>query len=142
MLPADFHLTVTAHFEGRTLFGGEPFAIVDLSERAAARIRAWIEGDPVGEDGALARALVLANLAQPVPPATISPPVSVVIPVRDRSIARLLAALDAAEVIVVDDASTGDTVRREAQAAGARYLRRAVRGGAGVGGVFGGGGGE
>ena len=132
MLPADFHLTVTAHFEGRTLFGGEPFAIVDLSERAAARIGAWIEGDPVGEDGALARALVLANLAQPVPPPGASPPVSVVIPVRDRSIARLLAALDAAEVIVVDDASAGDTVRREAQAAGARYLRRAVRGGAGA----------
>lgn len=109
MLPADFHLTVTAHFEGRTLFGGEPFAIVDLSERAAARIGAWIEGDPVGEDGALARALVLANLAQPVPPPGASPPVSVVIPVRDRSIARLLAALDVAEVIVVDDRSSDGT---------------------------------
>jgi mycofactocin glycosyltransferase len=128
MLPADFHLTLTAHFEGRTLLGGEPFAIVHLSERAAARIRAWVEGDPVGEDGALARALVSANLAQPVPPARAAPPVSVVIPVRDRSIARLLRALDSDDVIVVDDASTSDVPRSEA--AGVRYIRRAVQGGA------------
>ena len=95
MLPADFHLTLTAHFEGRTLLGGEPFAIVELSDRAAARIRAWVDGDPVGEDGALARALVSANLAQPVPPSRPRVPISVVIPVRDRSIAALLAATPA-----------------------------------------------
>jgi GT2 family glycosyltransferase len=130
MLPADFHLTVTAHFEGRTLLGGEPFAIVDLSERAAARVRAWIDGAPVGEDGALARALVHANLAQPVPPARDSPPVTVVIPVRDRSIARLLAALDADDVIVVDDGSSTGVVREEA--VGVRYVRRDVSGGAGA----------
>ena len=118
---------LTAHFEGRTLLGGEPFAIVrPLRARRGARIRAWIEGDPVGEDGALARALVRANLAQPVPPARAAPPVSVVIPVRDRSIARLLAALDADDVIVVDDASAAR--RRRAEAAGARYMRRARAG--------------
>jgi hypothetical protein len=128
MLPADFHLTLTAHFEGRTLLGGEPFAVVELSARAAARIRAWTAGDPVGADGALARALVRANLAQPVAPAGPLPDVSVVIPVRDRSIARLLAALDADDVIVVDDASTTDAVREEA--AGVRYVRRATQGGA------------
>src|SRR4051794_24501577 len=128
MLPADFHLTLTAHFEGRTLLGGEPFAVVELSARAAARIRAWTAGDPVGADGALARALVRANLAQPVAPAGPLPDVSVVIPVRDRSIARLLAAVDADDVIVVDDASTTDAVRDEA--AGVRYVRRATQGGA------------
>jgi mycofactocin system glycosyltransferase len=128
MLPADFHIILTAHFEGGTLLGGEPFAIVDLSDRAAARIRGWVEGDPVGDDGALARALVRANLAQPVPPARAAPPVSVVIPVRDRSISRLLGALESDDVIVVDDASSSDLVRDEA--AGVRYVRRETQGGA------------
>jgi glycosyltransferase involved in cell wall biosynthesis len=128
MLPADFHLTLTAHFEGRRLLGGEPFALVELSARAAARIQAWVAGDPVGADGALARALVHANLAQPLPPARPLPPVSVVIPVRDRSIAPLLAALESDDVIVVDDASSTGVVREEA--AGVRYVRRDVQGGA------------
>ena len=76
----------------------------------------------------------MCNLAQPVPPAGELPPVSVVIPVRDRSIARLLSALDAAEVIVVDDASDdGEALRAEAEAAGARYLRRATDGRRGSG---------
>jgi mycofactocin system glycosyltransferase len=132
MLPPDFRLALDARFEGRTLLGGEPFAIVHLGERAAAQIRAWVDGAPVGEGGALARALVLANLAQPTPPALASaPPVTVVIPVRDRSIARLLAALDVAEVIVVDDASVdGVALRREAEAVGARYVRLARQCGA------------
>jgi glycosyltransferase involved in cell wall biosynthesis len=134
MLPPDFGLTIDARFEGRTLLGGEPFSIVHLSERAAGQIRAWGEGAPVGDSGALARALVRANLAQPRPPApAMTPAVTVVIPVRDRSIARLLAALDVAEVIVVDDASAdGSALRREAEASGARYVRRETRGGAGA----------
>jgi glycosyltransferase involved in cell wall biosynthesis len=133
MLPPDFHLKVGARLEGRTLLGGEPYAIVHLGDRAAAQIRAWSEGAPVGDGGELARALVRANLAQPTPPSRPSPPVSVVIPVRDRSVSRLLAALDVAEVIVVDDASAdGESLRREASAAGAKYVRRDVRGGAGA----------
>jgi mycofactocin system glycosyltransferase len=128
MLPEDFHLTLTCHFEGRRLLGGEPFALVQLSERAAARIRAWVEGDPVGSGGALARELVRANLAQPVPPSLPLGEVSVVIPVRDRSIAALLRVLDADDVIVVDDASTTDIVRDEA--VGVRYIRRPLQGGA------------
>ena len=72
-----------------------------------------------------------ANLAQPVPPRVPLPPVTAVVPVRDRSVARVLAALDVAEVIVVDDASAnGEAIRAEAEAAGARYVRRAERGGA------------
>src|SRR3954447_5389278 len=129
-LPPDFHLTVSARLEGALLLGGEPFQIVRLSPRSLARVRAWNDGAPVGADGALARALVMANLAQPVPPPATFP-VSVVIPVRDRPVARLLAALESDDVIVVDDASRdGESVRREAENAGARYIRRAVRGGA------------
>ena len=40
-----------------------------LRPESLARIRAWMAGAPVGDGGALARALVMANLAQPVPPA-------------------------------------------------------------------------
>ncbi len=115
------------------LIGGEPFQLVRLQEESLARIHAWTAGAPVGDGGALARALVMANLAQPSPPAR-SVPVSAVIPVRDRSVARLLAALEGFDdVIVVDDASVdGDSVRREAENARAHYIRREVRGGAGA----------
>ena len=131
MLPRSFHLTLDARLEGSTLVGGEPFALVRCGDAVLERIRAWQAGAAVGEDGALARALVRANLAQPVPPKQPLPPVTAVVPVRDRSIAPLLAALDVAEVIVVDDASLeGEALRAEAEAAGARYLRRPERGGA------------
>src|SRR5699024_3159974 len=120
MLPATFRLRI----DGPVALGGEPFALARVSDDAARRIEAWRAGGPVGDGGALARALVRCNLAQPVPPPAELPHVSVVIPVRDRSIARLLRALDVAEVIVVDDASRDrDSLRAEADAAGARYLR-------------------
>src|SRR6478735_4981054 len=132
-LPADFYLTVTARLIADILIGGEPFQLARLRTESLARIRAWMAGAPVGDGGSLARALVMANLAQPVPPAA-SFAVSAVIPVRDRSIARLLEALEAVDdVIVVDDASLdGDSVRREAETARAHYIRRDVRGGAGA----------
>jgi mycofactocin system glycosyltransferase len=129
MLPATFRLRI----DGPVVLGGEPFALARVSDEAALRIEAWRAGEPVGDGGALARTLVSCNLAQPVPPPGELPPVSVVIPVRDRSIARLLRALDVAEVIVVDDASQApDALRAEAEAAGARYLRRDRPGGAGA----------
>jgi len=131
MLPANFHLTLQARLEGTTLLGGEPFAIVRLSDEAARRVREWRDGAAVGDGGALARALVMANLAQPRPPVEALPQVTAVIPVRDRSLTRLLIALDVAEVIVVDDASAdGESIRTEAEAAGARYIRRERQGGA------------
>src|SRR3954470_9322118 len=68
-------------------------------------MEAWRAGAPVGAAGALARALVMANLAQPLPPPAAFP-VTVVIPVRDRPITRLIEALDVDEVILFDDAST------------------------------------
>src|SRR3954451_16553664 len=67
-LPADFRLTLTARREADLLLGGEPFALVRLRPETAAQIDAWSEGAPVGEAGALARTLVMANFAQPVPP--------------------------------------------------------------------------
>jgi mycofactocin glycosyltransferase len=129
MLPANFRLRL----DGPVTMGGEPFALHRFDEADARCIEAWRDGAPVGSRRTLARALVRANLAQPVPPPGPHPPVSVVIPVRDRSIARLLDAVEVDEVIVVDDASVrGDALRAEAEAAGARYLRRDVRGGAGA----------
>ena len=54
--------------DGDLLLGGEPFQLVRLKPESAAHIRAWEAGEPVGDGGALARALVMANLAQPLPP--------------------------------------------------------------------------
>ncbi len=116
-VPAGFGLRLTARMDGDTLLGGEPFQLVRLKPESAARIRAWEAGEPVGDGGALARDLVMANLAQPLPP-PLDAKVSVVIPTRDREV---LPHVDADEVIVVDDAST-----RPVPGA----LRREVRGGA------------
>jgi mycofactocin system glycosyltransferase len=111
-LPDGFTISLTGRREGDLLIGGEPFTIA----RADAPPR-W---------------LVMRNLAQPIPPPAPAPPVTAVIPVRDRAIDDLLAALDVAEVIVVDDASDGTAVRDAAERAGARYIRRDTRGGAGA----------
>ncbi len=111
-LPDGFTIALTARREADLLIGGEPFTIV--------------RGDPSP------RWLVMRNLAQPIPPPSPAPPVTAVIPVRDRPIERLLEALDVAEVIVVDDASESTAVREAAERAGARYIRRETRGGAGA----------
>ena len=65
MLPATFRLRL----DGPVTLGGEPFAITRVGEDAARRIEAWRAGEPVGDGGALARTLVMCNLAQPLPPA-------------------------------------------------------------------------
>lgn len=99
---------------GRVLVGGTPFRLLRLSEAGARLLDRWSAGEPlragVGER-ALARRLVDASLAHPVPPGDGGPAptdVSVVIPVRDDtvSLAETIAALgDVREVIVVDDGS-------------------------------------
>jgi mycofactocin system glycosyltransferase len=136
-LPSGFRLELdpSTRLErgGAVLLGGEPFALVRLGPDQMARVQAWRDGAPVSDGGTLARVLVERNLAQPVPPPAPLPPVTAVVPVRDRpaALARLLAALDAAETIVVDDGSLdGDAIRAVAERAGARYLRRGTRGGA------------
>ncbi len=112
-LPDGFTTSLDARREGDLLIGGEPFTIA----RA----------------GAAPRWLVMRNLAQPIPPPCVPPPVTAVIPVRDRAIDDLLAALDVAETIVVDDAaSNGAELRNAAARAGARYNRRETQGGVGA----------
>lgn len=117
-VPSDFRLRLSARLDADTLLGGEPFQLVRLTPASLARIRAWEAGEPVGDGGALARELVMANLAQPIPP-PLRAKVSVVIPTRDRI--PLARDLDVDEVIVVDDASATPTPDA---------LRRATRGGA------------
>jgi mycofactocin glycosyltransferase len=82
-LPPDFHLALdpATRADGRTLYGGEPYMRLRLDARQARTLAAWRAGEPVGEDGALARALTEHNLAQPLPPPSAAP-VDIVIPVR------------------------------------------------------------
>jgi mycofactocin system glycosyltransferase len=132
-LPPGFRLSIEARLErdGTLLLGGEPFALVRLTEADAASVAAWRAGAPVGDDpGArrLARALVARNLAQPVPPPASGPAVSAVIPAHDPPVSfeRLLAALRATpevcQIVVVDDGSADPGAVRRA-AAGAELVR-------------------
>ncbi|MDT3446257.1 glycosyltransferase [Pseudofrankia sp. BMG5.37] len=136
-LPAGFHVQcdpeTTVLSRGKVLLGGSPLRLLTLSVTGGGVWEALLAGRPVGEAGpgagTLARRLVEAGLAHPVPPAP-SPgraaDVTAVIPVRDhaRGLGRLIAALAGrcAEVIVVDDGST-DGTGEAAAAAGARVLR-------------------
>jgi mycofactocin system glycosyltransferase len=108
VLPSDFRLALdpATIVHGDALLGGTPFRLVRLSAGQAATVAGWREGAPVGAEGALARALVHANLAQPIPPeagdgAPRREDVTVVVPARDRDVAHLAAP----GAIVVDDGS-------------------------------------
>ena len=133
MLPADFHLTTRrAPFEGGRLLGGEPFAIVRLRpRRRGAHPRVARRATPVGERR---RARPRARDREPGAagaPARAAPPVTAVIPVRDRSIAPPARGArrrrgDRGRRRVDD----GEAIRARGEAAGARYLRREPHGGA------------
>jgi GT2 family glycosyltransferase len=71
VIPSDFRLALdpATIVHGDLLLGGTPFGLVRLSGAQKAAVDRWRRGEEVGEDGALARALVHANLAHPVPPA-------------------------------------------------------------------------
>jgi len=71
VIPSDFRLTLdpATIVHGDALLGGTPFRLVRLSREQKRAVDRWREGGLVGDDGALARALVHANLAQPHPPA-------------------------------------------------------------------------
>ncbi|HTF07841.1 MAG TPA: mycofactocin biosynthesis glycosyltransferase MftF [Asanoa sp.] len=142
-LPAGFGVRLdpwTMTRDGGVLLGGAPFQIVRLSLAHLSLVESWQAGSLVDDDGgALARALVAAGLAQPVPPsAAVRPSVSVVVPVKDRPgpLARLLRAIRDAEatdpvheIVVVDDGSADPRAHAEvAAAAGATLVRRAVCG--------------
>jgi mycofactocin system glycosyltransferase len=70
VIPSDFRLALdpATIVHGDALLGGTPFRLVRLSREQRAAVERWRSGGPVGADGALARALVHANLAQPLPP--------------------------------------------------------------------------
>ncbi|WP_051324839.1 mycofactocin biosynthesis glycosyltransferase MftF [Candidatus Solirubrobacter pratensis] len=122
VLPSDFRVALdpATIVRGDALLGGTPFRLVRLSAAQRAAVEAWREGAPVGDDGALARALVHANLAQPIPPGRPRFPgpddVTIVVPARDRDVAHLTAL--APRVIVVDDGSRvpipGAAIRHDA----------------------------
>jgi mycofactocin system glycosyltransferase len=115
VIPSDFRLALdpATIVHGDALLGGTPFRLVRLNRAQKAAVERWRDGGPVGDDGALARALVHANLAQPIPPAGHVPAdVTVVVPTRDRDVSHL------PDVVVVDDGSrtpiAGAAVRHEA----------------------------
>jgi mycofactocin system glycosyltransferase len=121
---------------GTVLVGGSPYRLLRLGPAGARHVARWWAGEPVAGPPAvqaLARRLLAAGLAHPVPAAGPGPDgVTVVIPVRDRTpeLRLCLAGLRGCRVIVVDDGSRDPAaVASVAAAAGARCLHRAVNGG-------------
>src|SRR3954454_14334356 len=119
---------------GRVVDGGSPWRMLRLSPRGADLVAQLVDGAPVvgDADGLLARRLVEAGLAHPLPAVMTSPSLSVVVPVRDRAVELddCLAALSPLPVVVVDDGSRdagsiADVARRH----GARLVRRSSSGG-------------
>ena len=116
---------------GRTLLGGSPLRLLRLSDAGARVVDDLAGGAPVGTDPArqrLARRLLDAGLAHPVPRARPDLSVAVVVPVRDHAddLGTLLDQLDAdgmPEVLVVDDGSTDAGAVMEAVAGRAAVVR-------------------
>jgi len=94
---------------GRVVDGGSPWRMMRLSRRGAEIVARLLGGAAVGDttEGVLARRLVEAGLAHPLPRATSSPSMTVVVPVRDRAgeLDDCLARLAPLPVVVVDDGS-------------------------------------
>src|SRR3954454_7989064 len=114
---------------GRVVDGGSPWRMLRLSSRGSEVAVRLLDGGPVaGEaDGALARRLVEAGLAHPLPPALDAPlSLSVVVPIRDRAdeLHRCLEALNGLDVVVVDDGSDDESAVAEVAA---RHHARVIR---------------
>jgi mycofactocin system glycosyltransferase len=131
VIPSDFRLALdpATIVHGDALLGGTPFRLVRLSGAQKRAVDRWREGGLVGDDGALARALVHANLAQPMPPeGHVRSEVTVVVPTRDRDVAALVGLLGDTRVVVVDDGSrvpVAGAAVRHATARGAAAARNA-----------------
>ncbi|HMC71766.1 MAG TPA: mycofactocin system glycosyltransferase, partial [Mycobacteriales bacterium] len=114
------------HDGGRVVIGGSPRRVLRLTERGADAARRLLGGDPVSGNGdaLLARRLLDAGIAHPVPTSVVAPSVEVVVPVYDDAVGLepCLAALGAdLPVTVVDDGSPdGNLVAAVASAHGAR----------------------
>ncbi|HET6816734.1 MAG TPA: mycofactocin biosynthesis glycosyltransferase MftF [Mycobacteriales bacterium] len=137
-LPVGFRLqadtSTHASDDGLVLDGGSPWRMLRLTWRGAGLAEALLGGAPVTDvrEGALARRLVDAGLAHPLPPAGATPPMTAVVPVRDRAreLDRCLAELQSLPVVVVDDGSRDpDAVAAVATRHGARLVSRATSGG-------------
>lgn len=108
-LPVGFGLRLNpaARRTGVVVWGGAPWRLLRLSAVGAGALdRILSTGVDDRRDGVLARRLVDAGLADPVPPAATTTP-TVVVPVHDRAgeLDRCLTALAGADVVVVDDGS-------------------------------------
>lgn len=113
---------------GRALFAGSPLSLFRLSEKGAAVLGNLVAGEPLPAGAEkLTERLLDAGAIHPRPdsgPYRVED-VTVVIPVKDRSVCELVALLAPAnKVIVVDDGSDKPIV-----APGASVLRRTSNGG-------------
>ena len=127
---------------GRVLIGGAPLKILRLSDRGAAFAAGWFEATPVADSAAarkLARVLVDAGMAHPVPKPCEPTGITIIVPVRDdeAGLERCLAAARRAAlttpVVVVDDGSVDrEAIATVARSHGARLVRREVSGGPGA----------
>lgn len=116
---------------GRTLVGGSPLRVLRLTDAGSRIVDDLEDGQPVGPSPtrqALARRLLDAGMAHPVPARAPELKVGVVVPVRDHApqLRRLLDALDrsgVADVVVVDDGSARPLEVADAAAGRARVVR-------------------
>jgi mycofactocin glycosyltransferase len=113
---------------GRALLAGSPLSLFRLSPKGAEVLGALVEGEPLPSgSGQLTERLLDAGAIHPHPdsgPYRLDD-VTVVIPVKDRSVDQLVADLGPMKnVIVVDDASATPVVMRDVT-----VLRRATNGG-------------
>jgi len=117
------------HDGGRVVVGGSPRRVLRLTARGAVAANRLLDGQPVSGngDGLLARRLLDAGIAHPVPSRDVSLTIDVIVPVYDDAagLESCLAALGSdLPVIVVDDGSS-EQQRIAAVAAyhGARVVR-------------------
>jgi mycofactocin system glycosyltransferase len=137
-LPEGFGVAVSESVRryagGRVLAGGSPYRVIRLSG-AGARALEDLQSGAGGSSAArgLANRLIDGGLASPIPGDELaSPPVTVIIPVRDRA-AQLdpcLQSLSGAAAVVVDDGSVdANAIRECCDRHGAHLLRRPRPGG-------------
>lgn len=119
--------------DGSVLWGGSPLRLMRVTPGGAALACDLLDGAPIcnERDGLLARRLLDAGLAHPVPPDS-AVEFEVIVPACDRSteLERCLAALSGLAVTVVDDGSNDPTgVASVAARHGARLVSRGRNGG-------------
>ena len=117
------------HEDGRVVIGGSPRRVLRLTARGAVTVSRLLDGQPVtgNGDALLARRLLDAGIAHPVPPREVSLNIEVVVPVHDDA-AGLDSCLSALgpdlPVIVVDD---GSSDQQQIAAVAARHGARLIR---------------